>query len=104
MPESKSLQRSPEVEDFYKTGIEIWTGFGPAGITEKKIGANYEQLLPTFEASLFMFSWAKKNIQKRCRVCTKMKLKTIFFLFKKLKKKKYRLGDFFNCVLLTPHC
>ena len=22
--------------DFYETGIEIWAGFGPVGITEKK--------------------------------------------------------------------
>ena len=34
--ESKSLQRSPAVGDFYVTGIEIWVGFGPVGITEKK--------------------------------------------------------------------
>jgi hypothetical protein len=24
------------VGDFYRTGIEIWAGFGPVGITEKK--------------------------------------------------------------------
>ena len=24
------------VGDFYETGIEIWAGFGPVGITEKK--------------------------------------------------------------------
>ena len=23
--------------DFYGTGIEIWAGFGPVGITEKKL-------------------------------------------------------------------
>ena len=36
--------------DFYGTGIEIWAGFGPVGITEKKkIWADYEQLLrPVF--------------------------------------------------------
>ena len=46
------------VEDFYKIGIEIWTGFGPAGITEKKkIGANYEQLLRAF---FFMFAGSKE--------------------------------------------
>ena len=27
--QSKSLQRSPAVGDFYGTGIEIWAGFGP---------------------------------------------------------------------------
>ena len=32
--------------DFYGTGIEIWAGFGPVGITGKKeIWADYEQLL-----------------------------------------------------------
>ena len=26
---SKSLERSPAVGDFYRSGIEIWAGFGP---------------------------------------------------------------------------
>ena len=30
-----SLYRSPVVGYFYGTGIEIWAGFGPVGITEK---------------------------------------------------------------------
>ena len=35
--------------DFYGTGIEIWAGFGPVDITEKKIWVDYEQLLrPVF--------------------------------------------------------
>ena len=36
--------------DFYGPGIEIWAGFGPVVITEKKkIRANYEQLFrPVF--------------------------------------------------------
>ena len=34
--ETKSLQRNPTVEDFYGTGIDIWAGFGPVDITEKK--------------------------------------------------------------------
>ena len=40
------------VGDFYGTGIEIWAGFGPVGITEKtNIWANYEQLLrPVFSS------------------------------------------------------
>ena len=38
--------------DFYGTGIEIWAGFGPVGITEKKnIWANYEQLSRPFSSS-----------------------------------------------------
>ena len=44
--------------DFYGTGIEIWAGFGPVGITEKKIGADYEQILRPFSV---MFSWAKNK-------------------------------------------
>ena len=34
--------------DFYGTGIEIWAGFGPVGITEKKIWADCEQFLTRF--------------------------------------------------------
>ena len=37
------------VGDFYGTGIEIWVGFKPVGITEKKkIWADYKQLLGQF--------------------------------------------------------
>jgi hypothetical protein len=37
------------VSNFYGTGIEIWAGFGPVGNTEKKVWADYEQLLrPVF--------------------------------------------------------
>ena len=37
--------------DFYGTGIKIWAGFGPVGITEKKIWANYEQIFrPVFSS------------------------------------------------------
>ena len=37
--------------DFYATGIEIWAGFGPLGVTEKNNWANYEQLLrPVFSS------------------------------------------------------
>ena len=42
---------SPAVGDFYVTGIEIWVGFGPVGITEKE---NLGSLWATFEASFFM--------------------------------------------------
>ena len=30
---------------FYGTEYEIWADFGPVGSTEKKMGADYEQLL-----------------------------------------------------------
>ena len=47
--------------DFYGTGIEIWAGFGPVGITEKKkIWADYEQLLRPFFS---YFHGQRKNIK-----------------------------------------
>ena len=33
------------MSNFFRTEIEIWAGFGLVGNTEKKIGADYEQLL-----------------------------------------------------------
>ena len=41
----KSLYISRAVSKFYGTEIEIWAVFGPDGNTEKKIVADYEQLL-----------------------------------------------------------
>ena len=35
----------PRFGDFYGTGIDIWAGFEPIGSTEKKVWADYEQLL-----------------------------------------------------------
>jgi hypothetical protein len=43
------------VGNFYGTEIEIWAGFGPVSITEKKLG----RLRATIESAFFMFSWAK---------------------------------------------
>ena len=43
--------------DFYGAGIEIWAGFGPVGITEKKNWADYEQLL----RSVFSCFQGQKN-------------------------------------------
>ena len=40
----KSLYRSRAGRHFYGTENEIWAGFGPVGITEKKLEADYEQL------------------------------------------------------------
>ena len=45
MIESKSLHISCAVSNFYGTEIEIWAGFGLVGNSEKKIWADYEQLL-----------------------------------------------------------
>ena len=36
------------MSNFYGTEIEIWSSFGPDGISEKKWGADYEQLLRVF--------------------------------------------------------
>jgi hypothetical protein len=51
------------VGDFYGSGIEIWAGNGPVGITEKKtIWSNYEQLLrPVFQ--VFMVKIKFKILQ-----------------------------------------
>ena len=46
--QAKSLYISRAVSNFYGTEIEIWAGFGPVGNTEKKIVADYEQLLRVF--------------------------------------------------------
>ena len=59
--------------DFYGTGIEIWAGFGPIGNTEKRVWADYEQLLRGKKYFRFFL--------KHCSVRTKNlhKLKLIFF-------------------------
>ena len=44
--------------DFYGTGIEVWPGFGPIGSTEKKVWADYEQLLRV----VFLCFQGKKKI------------------------------------------
>ena len=45
--------------DFYGTGIEIWAGFGPIGSTEKRVWADYEQILGWF----FHVFRGKKNVK-----------------------------------------
>ena len=44
----KSLYRSCAGRYFYGTENEIWAGFGLVGNTEKRLGADYEQLLRVF--------------------------------------------------------
>ena len=56
---SKSLWKSPAIEDFYGTGIEIWAGFGPVGITEQK---TFDQIMRNFWAFI-KFSWSKKILK-----------------------------------------
>jgi hypothetical protein len=43
--EQKSLYRSRSGRHFYGTENVIWAGFGPIGKSEKKVWADYEQLL-----------------------------------------------------------
>ena len=45
----KSLYGSRAGRHFYGAENEISAGFGPVGNTEKKIGANYEQLISCFQ-------------------------------------------------------
>ena len=54
---AKSLYISRAVSKFYGTEVKICAGFGLVGNTEKKLGADYEQLLSIF---FFMFSGSKK--------------------------------------------
>jgi hypothetical protein len=44
--------------DCHATGIEIWAGFWPFGSTDKRVWANYEQLLRVF----FHVFRGKKNV------------------------------------------
>ena len=55
------------VGNFYGTGIDIWAGFGPVGITEKKIWAYYEQLLrPVFSCCHGQNEKKRENDLKTC--------------------------------------
>jgi hypothetical protein len=56
----KSLCRSCIGRHFYGTENVIWAGFGPIGNTEKKVWADYEQLLRT----VFSCFWVQKNYKK----------------------------------------
>ena len=53
---TKSLWISCVVSNFYGTEIEIWSGYGEVGNTEKKLG----QLWATFDVAFFLFPGAKK--------------------------------------------
>ena len=57
--------------DFYGTGIEIWAGFGPFGISEKKTLADYEQK-----------KVKKNNVKSALEKLHKMKVKKYFFFLK----------------------
>ena len=46
------------MDDFYGEGIEIWTGFGLVGITEKKLG---RLLMSNFRGRFFHVFMGKKR-------------------------------------------
>ena len=57
--------------EFYGTGIEIWTGFGPIGSTEKKESGPIKN---NFLGRFFHVFRGKKKyffLKKHCRVYTK---------------------------------
>ena len=58
LSQSKSLYKSRAGRHFYGTENVIWAGYGPIGNTEKKVWADYEQLLRTI-LSCF---WVQKKI------------------------------------------
>ena len=68
--------------DFYVTGIEIWAGFGPVGITENKnIWADYQPLLRQFYSNFHEQNFLLKRLKHRSTWTEKlyqMKLKKIF--------------------------
>ena len=55
----KSLYRRRSGKHFYGTENVIWAGFGLVGNTEKKIGADYEQIL---RAVFSCFHGQKKHL------------------------------------------
>ena len=70
---SKSLYRCCAGRHFYGAENEIWAGFGPpVSNTEKKIGADYEQLLRVIFSSfqgqknIFFFSNIVAPALKSC--------------------------------------
>ena len=67
----KSLYRSRVGRHFYGTENEIWAGFGPVGNTEKKLGADYEQLLRVVFSCFQGQINTLKFFLKYCSVCTK---------------------------------
>ena len=66
--------------DFYATGIDIWAGFGPVGIAEKK---PFVPIMSNFCGRFFSSFCGQRKNQKHCNVCTKklyrMKLRGFFF-------------------------
>ena len=48
------------MRDFYGTGIEIWAGFGPVGITEKK---KFGPIMSNFLGRFFQVFMGKRKIK-----------------------------------------
>ena len=84
--ETKSLHISHAVSNYYGTEMEIWAGFGPIGKTEKKIWADYEQLLRTvflcFHGQKQNLKYFKNHCSVRTKKLHKMKVKKYFFFLK----------------------
>ena len=58
------------MRDYFGTGIEIWAGFWPVGITEKK---RFGPIMSNFLGPFFKVFMGKKTYQKETRVCIKNK-------------------------------
>ena len=93
----KSLYISPAVSNLHETEIEIWAGFGLVGITEKRVWANYEQLL----RAVFYALIAKKEKKKYCSIrCIKWSWKDVKKILKRLTMNFKLAKKHFNCVLV----
>ena len=57
------------MENFYGTGIQIWAGVGPVGITEKK--KIFGPIMSNFWGWFFHVFMGQKKEEKKCNVCTK---------------------------------
>ena len=77
--------------DFFGTRIEIWAGFGPVGINEKKekIWANYEELfMRFFQAFIAKKTVVKENVREKVLVSRTDFLPWEILLIKNLDFKK----------------
>ena len=71
-----SLYRSRAGIYFYGTENEIWAGFRPVGNTEKKMGADYEQLLMVvffhvFRGKIIIGNFFKNILASELKSCIK---------------------------------
>jgi hypothetical protein len=81
------------VSNFYGTEFKIWAGFGPVGKNEKKMGANYEQLVRAgnnFYGTEYEI-WADfrpvgNTEKKKIGAVNEQLLRPVFFMFSWAKK------------------